>query len=138
MTEVAICMESNATGFTSIDAYIATFPNAVRVKLEEMRAIIKAAAPEAAEIISYNMPAFAQNGNLVYFAAAKNHIGFYPTSTPIPVFAKELAAYDTSKGSVRFPMDQPLPQQLITDIVKFKVAENLKKAESKKKPRKGK
>jgi uncharacterized protein YdhG (YjbR/CyaY superfamily) len=117
-------MDSNSTGFKSTDEYIATFPETVRTKLEEMRAIIKAAAPDATETISYNMPAFAQNGNLVYFAAAKNHIGFYPTSTPIPVFAKELAAYDTAKGSIRFPMDKPLPKQLITDIVKFKVTEN--------------
>ena len=127
-------MDSNNTGFKSTDEYIATFPELVRAKLEEMRAIIKAAAPDATEKISYNMPAFAQHGNLVYFAAAKNHIGFYPTSTPIPVFAKELAAYDTAKGSIRFPMDQPLPAQLITDIVKFKVEENLNKAASKKKP----
>lgn len=127
-------MDSNNTGFKSTDEYIATFPDTIRAKLEEMRAIIKAAAPDATEKISYNMPAFAQHGNLVYFAAAKNHIGFYPTSTPIPVFAKELAAYDTAKGSIRFPMDQPLPAQLITDIVKFKVEENLNKAASKKKP----
>ena len=131
-------MENNHTGFQSVDEYIATFPEAVQKKLEEMRAIIKAAAPDATEKISYNMPAFAQHGNLVYFAAAKNHIGFYPTSTPIPVFAKELASYESSKGAVRFPMDQPLPNRLITDIVKFKVAENLQKAESKKKPGKKK
>ena len=127
-------MDSNDTGFKSTDEYIATFSDTVRSKLEEIRAIIKAAAPDATEKISYNMPAFAQHGNLVYFAATKNHIGFYPTSTPIPVFAKELAAYDTAKGSIRFPMDQPLPAQLITDIVKFKVEENLNRAASKKKP----
>ncbi len=89
--------------------------------------IIQAAAPEAEEKISYQMPAFAQNGILVYFAAHKNHIGFYPTSSGIRVFRKELAAYESSKGAVKFPLDRPLPLKLIGEIVKFRLAENSKK-----------
>lgn len=119
------------SGFNSIDDYIATFPQAVQQKLEEMRAAIKAAAPQAEEKISYQMPTFFLKGNLVHFAAFKNHIGFYPTPNGIEAFAQELAQYKGAKGSVQFPLDDPLPLDLVSKIVHFRVAENLKKAEEK-------
>jgi uncharacterized protein YdhG (YjbR/CyaY superfamily) len=124
-------MKTNEAGFTSIDEYIATFPEEVQVKLEELRATIKAAAPDAEEKISYQMPTFALKGNLVHFAAHKTHIGFYPTPSGIEAFQRELSVYESSKGAVQFPIDKPLPLELISKIVKFRVAENLKKAEEK-------
>jgi uncharacterized protein YdhG (YjbR/CyaY superfamily) len=122
-------MESNKAGFRSIDEYIAGFPEETQRTLEELRATIKAAAPNAEEIISYGMPCFALKGNLVYFAVAKNHIGFYPTPSGIEAFKDELSIYEGAKGSVKFPRDKPLPLKLIGKIVEFRVAENLKKAE---------
>jgi len=122
-------MESNKVGFTSIDEYIATFPEEIQKILEELRATIKAAAPEAEEKISYQMPTFALKGNLVHFAAWKNHIGFYPSSSGTQAFKHELSIYEGAKGSVKFPIDKPLPLDLISKIVKFRVAENLKNAE---------
>jgi len=130
-------MENNKVGFTSIDEYIATFPEGIQKTLEELRATIKAAAPEATEKISYQMPTFFLKGNLVHFAAYKRHIGFYPAPRGIEAFKDELARYEGSKGAVRFPIEEPLPLDLISKIVKFRVAENLKNAEikaSKKKP----
>jgi len=124
-------MEGNKAGFVSIDEYIAAFPEEIQKILEELRAIIKAAAPEAQEKISYQMPAFALKGNLVYFAAYKKHIGFYPTSSGIQAFKNELSPYEGAKGTVRFPIDKPLPLDLIRKIVKFRVTENLRKAEIK-------
>ena len=124
-------MEGNKAGFVSIDEYIAAFPEEIQKILEELRATIKAAAPEAQEKISYQMPAFALKGNLVYFGAYKNHIGFYPTASGIQAFKNELSVYEGAKGTVRFPIDKPLPLDLISRIVKFRVAENLKKAEIK-------
>ena len=124
-------MDSNKAGFKSIDEYIATFPEAVQERLQAMRTTIKAAAPEAQEIISYNMPAFFLKGNLVYFSAAKNHVGFYPTPSAIKAFEDELSVYNGAKGSVQFPYNEPLPLDLIGRMVQFRVAENLKKAESK-------
>ena len=129
-------MESNKAGFNSIDEYIATFPVETQKILEELRATIKAAAPDAGEKISYQMPTFAQKGNLVHFAAYKNHIGFYPTPSGIQAFEQELSVYEGAKGSVKFPIDKPLPLELISKIVKFRVAENLKKAETKSSQRK--
>src|SRR5512145_2876576 len=126
-------MDSNKTSFQSIDDYIATFPAEIQTILQTLRDTIKAAAPEASEKISYQMPTFAFNGNLVHFAAFKNHIGFYPAPTGIEQFAEELARYEGSKGAIRFPIDQPLPLDLITRIVKFRVQENLKKADKRKK-----
>ncbi len=120
------------TKFNTIDEYIACFPETTRRLLQEVRAIIKSAAPHAAEVISYNMPAFRQNGVLVYFAAAKAHIGFYPTSSPIVAFKKELEQYKTSKGAIQFPMDKPIPRALIKSIVKFRVKEDEEKAKKKK------
>jgi uncharacterized protein YdhG (YjbR/CyaY superfamily) len=124
-------MEGKKSGFNSIDEYIATFPKEVQKILEELRATIKASAPEAEEKISYQMPTFALNGNLVHFAAYKKHIGFYPAPRGIEAFKGELSAYKGAKGSVQFPIDQPLPLELISKVVKFRVAENLKKAETK-------
>ena len=123
-------MKSNSPGFSSIDAYIATFPKDTQDILEALRAAIRAAAPEAEEKISYQMPAFAQHGNLVYFAAHRHYIGFYPTSSGIEAFKQELAPYASTPGSVHFPLDQPLPMDLISRIVRFRVAENLARAAS--------
>lgn len=125
-------MEQHNRGFGSIDEYIATFPEDIQALLEEVRTIIKANAPGASERISYQMPAFVLNGNLVYFAAWKNHIGFYPGSGKVSeAFEEELATYIGSKGSIRFPISQPLPVELIGKIVQFRVAENLKMAAAK-------
>jgi uncharacterized protein YdhG (YjbR/CyaY superfamily) len=124
-------MEKSKTSFKNIDEYIALFPKEIQSLLQQMRATIKAAAPEAVEKISYQMPTFFLNGNLVHFAAFKSHIGFYPVPTGIEKFKKELSIYKTTKGAVQFPLDKPLPLALITKIVKFRVAENLRKTEEK-------
>ncbi len=124
-------MDSNKSGFNSIDEYIATFPQDIQKILQEIRAVVKAAAPYAEEKISYQMPTFFMNGNLVHFAAFKNHIGFYPTPSGTEAFKKELSIYKGAKGSVQFPLDKPMPLKLITRIVKFRVAENSKKAKMK-------
>ena len=121
-------MESEKAGFRSIDAYIATFPKEIQGILEALRATIRASAPDAEEKLSYRMPTFALKGNLVHFAAFKNHIGFYPTSSGIAAFGQELSKYAGAKGSVRFPLDQPLPMDLIGRIVRFRVVENLASA----------
>src|SRR5690349_9138128 len=110
-------MEQRKGGYVSIDEYIAGFPADTQALLETVRATIKAAAPGAEERISYQMPAFALHGNLVYFAALKNHIGFYPTGNGIEAFKDELSAYEVTKGSVKFPVNQPLPLDLIRRIV---------------------
>ncbi|HCC78485.1 MAG: hypothetical protein A2X25_09200 [Chloroflexi bacterium GWB2_49_20] len=120
-------MERNKNSNKSIDEYIAIFPEEVQLKLKGLRATIKDSAPGAVEKISYQMPTFFQNGNLVHFAAYKNHIGFYPTPSGIEEFKNELSIYEGSKGTIRFPIDEPLPLELISKIVKFRVAENLKK-----------
>jgi uncharacterized protein YdhG (YjbR/CyaY superfamily) len=122
-------MESNKSGYNTIDGYIATFPEEVQKILEELRAVIHAAAPDTEEKISYQMPTFFLKGNLVHFAAHKNHIGFYPTPSGIQAFKDELSVYESAKGSVQFPIDQPLPMDLIRKIVKYRVAENLKNAD---------
>ena len=108
-------------GFLLIDEYIATFPEDIQALLEAVRATIKASAPDAEERISYQMPTFAQNGNLVYFAALKNHIGLYPTASGIEAFKDELSGYEYTKGAVKFPISQPLPLELIGKIVRFRV-----------------
>jgi len=114
--------------FDSIDQYIASFPRDVQAVLQQVRRAIKEAAPEAEEIISYNMPAFKLNGNLVWFGASKNHIGFYPRESAIEEFLDKLSGYEVSKvqGTVKFPLDEPIPLDLIKEIVKFRVKENLK------------
>ena len=124
-------MERGKIDIKTIDNYISTFPNNIKYILEELRAVIKASAPNAEEKISYQIPTFALKGNLVHFAAYKNHIGFYPTSSGIQAFKKELSIYEVSKGTIRFPIDKPLPYKLISNIVKFRVKENLKKADIK-------
>ena len=115
-----------------IDEYISFFPKEIQVKLKEMRATIQKAAPKAEEAISYMIPTFRLHGNLVHFAAFKNHIGFYPGAAGIEAFQKEFTGYETSKGTVQFPLDKPLPLKLITAITKFRVIQNTEKAEAKK------
>ena len=124
-------MENDKAGFSSIDEYIATFPADIQAILQELRATIHAAAPEATEKISYQLPTFYLKGNLVHFAAFKNHIGFYPAPRGIEAFQQELSAYKGSKGTVQFPIDEPLPLELVSRIVRFRAEENLKIAEEK-------
>jgi uncharacterized protein YdhG (YjbR/CyaY superfamily) len=113
--------------FETIDEYIATFTPNVQGILEELRRAIQDSAPDAKEAISYQIPTFKLNGNLVHFAAFKNHIGFYPTSSGISKFKRELSHYSVSKGTVRFPINEPIPLDLIRKIVKYRVKENLSK-----------
>lgn len=126
-------MDSNQRTPQTIDEYIAGFPDDVRVILQRVRTTIQKAAPGAQEAIKYQMPTFTLNGNLVHFAAFKNHVGFYPIPTGIEAFKKELSVYKQGKGSVQFPLDQPIPYNLIRKIVKFRVKENLARAKAKKK-----
>ncbi|EMO76747.1 PF08818 domain protein [Leptospira kirschneri str. 200801925] len=123
--------EIKKLNFKNIDEYINLFPEDVQDKLRKLRSTIRKAAPNAEEKISYQMPVFALNGNLVYFAAYKKHIGFYPTSSGIKKFQSELNEYKTSKGAVQFPMDQPLPLRLIAKIVKYRIKENTQTKKSK-------
>ena len=118
---------------TDIDAYISGFPESIQKLLQEVRSTVKQAAPQATEVISYGMPAFKQDGMLVYFAAFKNHIGFYPIPSAIDAFKEDLSAFKCTKGSVHFPLDKPLPAELITRIVTFRLSENRQKALLKKK-----
>ncbi len=120
-------MDTNKARPTTVDEYIAQCPAEVQPILTRLRAVIKKAAPDATERISYQMPGFFLNGQLVWFGAHPHHIGFYPTGSGIAAFKKELSGYKQSKGAVQFPLDQPIPYELITKIVKFRVAENLKK-----------
>ncbi len=120
-------MEATKGRPTTIDEYIAQCPEDVQPILTRIRAVIKEAAPEAVERISYQMPAFYLNGMLVWFGAHKHHIGFYPMGSGIEAFKDELSVYKSAKGSVQFPLDEPMPYELISRIVKFRVVENLKK-----------
>lgn len=115
-----------------IDEYIAGFPKEVQDILQQVRATIKKAAPAAEEKISYAIPTFFLQGNLVHFAAFKNHIGFYPTPSGIEEFEKDLSIYKRAKGSVQFPLDKPMPLNLISRMVKFRIKKNLEKAKTKK------
>ena len=115
----------------TIDEYISKFPPDIQAILSKLRQVIRESAPNAEEKISYQMPTFALHGNLVHFAAFKHHIGFYPAPSGIEAFKDELSRYKGAKGSVQFPINEPLPYELIGKIVKFRVAENIKKAESK-------
>ncbi|PKN94883.1 MAG: hypothetical protein CVU44_03500 [Chloroflexi bacterium HGW-Chloroflexi-6] len=117
----------------TIDEYIANFPKDIQEILEKIRAVVKAAAPGAEEKISYQMPTFFLNGNLVHFAAFKKHIGLYPTPSGITEFNDELSAYVKAKGSIQFPLDKPIPYDLIGKITTFRAEENLAKAASAKK-----
>ena len=119
--------------FNTIDEYISLFPKNIQEILEKIRHTIKKSAPQAEETISYQMPAFKLNGNLVYFAAFKDHIGFFPTSSGVAAFKKELSKYATSKGTIRFPLDKPIPFDLVRKIVQFRVQENLAKGKNKSK-----
>jgi uncharacterized protein YdhG (YjbR/CyaY superfamily) len=125
-------MTTTRTKFDNIDNYIASFPEETQELLERLRLTIRKAAPEAQETINYGIPTFTLKGNLVHFAAFKNHIGFYPTPSGIEIFKKDLSAYDGAKGSVKFPIDKPIPFELISRIVKFRVKENQEKATNKK------
>lgn len=115
----------------NIDEYIGAFPNDVQEILEKVRMTIQKAAPDTKEKISYSMPAFEQNGIVVYFAAYKNHIGLYALPSGHEAFAEELSKYKSGKGSVQFPLKEKMPYDLITKIVKFRVKENLEKAKKK-------
>ncbi len=127
-------MPYNQGGYNSIDEYIALHPEHIRSILEELRATIKAAAPDATEKIAYQMPTFALKGNLVYFAVWKKHIGFYPASGAVfDSFKDELSGYKGTSGSIHFPISQPLPLDLIRQIVEFRVVENLQHAAEKRK-----
>jgi len=126
-------METDSAKPKNIDEYIAAFTGEVQVILQKIRTTIREAAPDAEETINYQIPTFTLKGNLVHFAAFKKHIGFYPTPSGIEKFKNELSFYENAKGSVQFPLDRPIPYDLISAIVKFRVQENLQRAEAKKK-----
>ena len=126
-------METKIT-FNTVDEYIAKFPKDIKEILENLRKVIKETAPEAQEAISYNMPGYKLNGMLLWFAAAKNHIGLYPTASPIIFFKEALSEYKTSKGAIQFPINKPIPLDLVREIIKFKVDENTSKLKKPKKP----
>lgn len=124
-------METKKATPQTIDEYIARFPEDIQAILQKIRKIVKKAAPEAQEKISYQMPTFYLHGNLVHFAAFKHHIGFYPTPSGTEKFQNEISKYKAAKGSIQFPLDQPIPYDLITRIVEFRVKENLAKGKKK-------
>jgi uncharacterized protein YdhG (YjbR/CyaY superfamily) len=128
-------MKADQTTPKTIDEYIAGFPPEVRVILERLRATIRKAAPRAEEAIKYRLPTFVLSGNLVHFGAFKKHIGFYATPTGNKQFRKELSAYAGAKGSVRFPLEKPMPYGLVSKMVKFRVKENLERSVAKRKKR---
>ena len=117
-------MDASNKQFKTIDEYISMFPDDVQTILNQVRQTIREAAPDAEETINYQMPTFTLNGNLVHFAAFTSHIGFYPTPTGIEAFKEELSPYKGAKGSVQFPIDQPMPLSLIRRIVEYRVKEN--------------
>ncbi|MFZ1676984.1 MAG: DUF1801 domain-containing protein [Saprospiraceae bacterium] len=118
------------TSIHDIDSYIALYPPDVRKLLEQIRSTIRKAAPDAQEKIGYGIPTFTLHGNLVHFGGFKNHIGFYPGPDAIVAFKKELSVYDGAKGSIQFPIDKPLPLDLITKMVKYRVKQNMEKSVS--------
>jgi uncharacterized protein YdhG (YjbR/CyaY superfamily) len=126
-------MEEKNCQYRTIDEYILMYPEKIRNILYELRNVIRNAAPDAAEKISWQMPTFVLHGNLVHFAVHKSHIGIYPGSSGVEVFLDELKDYKTSKGAIQFPLDKPMPFELIGRIVKYRAAENLRWAEEKKK-----
>jgi len=129
-------MENKNRIANSIDEYISDFPADIQEILQQVRRTVQQAAPEAQETISYAMPTFTLHGNLVHFAAFKNHIGFYPTPSGVEEFKQRLSVYKGAKGSVQFPLNQPIPYDLIKAIVLYRVNENIKKAEMKSKNKK--
>ena len=120
-------MESTKKVTSTIDEHIAQFPEDIQKKLQQIRELVKSLAPGATETIAYGIPTFRLNGNLVYFAGYAQHIGFYPGSEAIEVFKQDLAGYKTSKGTIQFPLDQPLPLELIRKITLYRVQKNTKK-----------
>jgi uncharacterized protein YdhG (YjbR/CyaY superfamily) len=128
-------MRTDQPAARNIDEYIAGFPRDVQQILQKIRTTIRRAAPQAEEVISYQMPTFRLEGNLVHFAAFKNHIGLYPTPSGTDKFREELSPYQTGKGSIRFPLDKPIPYGLIGRIVKFRVKENLERSKARRKKR---
>jgi uncharacterized protein YdhG (YjbR/CyaY superfamily) len=124
-------MTESKPRFTTIDEYIAGLPEETRSILQKLRTTIAKSAPGAEETINYGIPTFKLNGNLVHFAAFKNHIGFYPTPSGIEAFKKELSVYEGAKGSIKFPLEKPLPYDLVSRIVEFRVKENLGKSKKK-------
>lgn len=120
----------------NIDDYITAFPKDTQTVLKKLRATIRKAAPKAEETINYQVPTFVLHGNLVHFAAFKNHIGFYPTPSGVEKFKEELSVYEGAKGSIKFPLDKPMPYALVTKIVKFRVKENLERVAAKSKKKK--
>lgn len=126
-------MGEKKAAYETIDEYIRQFPPSVQEKLQKLRAVIKEAAPDSTERISYQMPTFYLHGNLVHFAAFKQHIGFYPAPSGIERFKEELSRYKSSKGAVQFPIEEPLPYELIGRIVSFRAVENKEIAEEKRK-----
>jgi len=124
-------MKAAGNGPQNIDEYIAAFPLDVRQVLQDVRAAIRAAAPEAEEAMKYGIPTFVLGGNLVHFGGFKTHVGFYPTPSGIEAFKQELSGYQSAKGSVQFPLDRPMPLRLIGRIVKFRVRQAQKKAATK-------
>ena len=121
------------TNFQTIDEYIGTFPKSVQAILEKLRQTIRQAAPGAEEVISYQIPAFKRHGYLVYFAGWKQHVSLYPVPKGDKAFKKEVSSYQTGKGTLQFPLDQPLPLGLIQKLVKYRLKENLKKENAKNK-----
>lgn len=126
-------MQTDKPKPTDIDSYIADFPEATQALLQQIRATIQAAAPEATETINYAIPTFVYHGNLVHFAGYKQHIGFYPGAAGIEAFKDEISQYKWAKGSVQFPLNKPLPLDLVTRIVNYRVTANKAKAAKKKK-----
>jgi len=120
----------------SVDEYISLFPTEIQSKLAKLRSVIKKAAPVAEEKLSYGMPAYTHKGMLLYFAAHTNHIGLYPYPSAMETFRKEITQYRTSKGTIQFPYDEPIPYGLVSDIVKFRLQENIKKDELKRRKKK--
>ena len=126
-------MEASKAQFTTIDEYIESCPEAVRPTLQTLRQVIKEEVPDDEETIKYQMPTFIYHGNLVYFAAFKNHIGFYPTPSGIDALGNEVAQYKAGKGTLQFPLNEPLPYSLIRKIVQFRLQENLARKTKKEK-----
>lgn len=124
--------------FKTVDEYIGSFPAAIQPRLNEIRSLIKAAAPKAEELISYNIPGYKHNGMLVFFAANKAHLGFYPGTAKMEGFEKELSKFNGTKASVHFPYDEPLPSKLISRIVKYRIKENEANAKIKAEKKKAK
>ena len=121
-------MKATSKKFKTVKEYIAAFPKTTQILLQDLRQTIRQVVPQAEEVISYNMPAFKLNKVLVYFAAYEKHIGFYPTSSPIRVFKKELEGYKTSKGAIQFPIEKSIPKTLVKKIVAFRLKEDAEKA----------